>query len=270
MSVLKNKRSLSRYEYEHSFEVAYKHVRQAVLSTSNRRKKWICKPINLKLNEIYSTIMEIRTNYVPKDKKGKTNYHLITQSIRQICELQIPFYTYWNIMDLDTRKMKHWCELFNNDIALFYGMLIKNPLYNKDDKRKQLMYYKKEDIKKAKFLHNMSELHKYVHGKITHVKQTYEDQECAMLADFTDRAWYYCIEANRKIPTTKTELDHRLKSISNAISCLKKSEIPTKSLFLLMDYSESTIREWSILFDETLKCLFALRKSDIERFSDLK
>lgn len=272
MSILKNKRNVSKYEYEHSFDVAYKHICQCMNTVPNRLKRWLNVPINNKLNRIYSDIMELRTNYFPSNEKEVNSLNTLNSSIDGILSLQLNFYSFWNVMEYEDRKKNYWCELFNKDLALLRGLRRKNPLYNQDDYNEEarIMYYKNEDIRKVKFLSNMSDLHKYTHKKIAHAKQLYSDRECAMLSDFVDIAWYSCIEANRKIPKNIKEFKKRSKHISNAISNLKKMEIPMVSMFNLMGYSEAILREWSDLFCDTLKSLYGIRKSDNKRFSNLK
>ncbi len=271
MAVLKNKRGLSKYEYEHTFDVIYKHIGQSMNSVPNRLKKWINTPINKRLNCIYSNIMEIRTGYFPKSIRNETNLKLLNMAINNILELQPYFYSYWNVMNFSDKKKIYWCELCNKELALLRGLRNINPLYISDENLKELnmLYYKNEDIKKAIFLNNMSKLHNYTHRKIAHAKQLYADRECDMLSDLVNKAWYYSLEANKKIPTTKKEYEYRKKCISSSISCLKKMEIPMKSLFNLMEYSESILREWSVLFNDTLKSLFGIRKSDMIRFKNL-
>lgn len=39
MAVLKNKRGISKYEYEHSFDVAYKYVGESMNTVPNRMKR---------------------------------------------------------------------------------------------------------------------------------------------------------------------------------------------------------------------------------------
>ena len=82
-------------------------------------------------------------------------------------------------------------------------------------------------------------------------------------------AWYQCVSANRKIPTTKQEVISRQKHISNAISDLHKMNRPMLSLFILMDYSEREMREWADLLTEQIRLLYALQKSDKKRFGKL-
>lgn len=272
MSILKNRRNLSRYEYERSFDIAYKHIVKCMNATPNRLKRWINVPINKKLNETYMNIMELRTNYFPKETIKRSTYEILNSSIDGILGLQLHFYSYWNVMGYNDKKKAHWCDLFNHDLVLLRGLLYKNPLYNScnDEMEYKIVYYKNEDIKNAKFLSNMSKLHNYTHRKIAHAKLIYADRECAMISDLIDYAWFYSLEANRKIPKTKKEYEHRKNCVSNAISCLKKIEVPLVSLFNLMEYSENILHEWSSLFSSTLKNLYGIKKSDNERFSKLK
>lgn len=272
MAVLKNKRGISKYEYEHSFDVAYKYIGQRMNAVPNRLKRWLNTPINKNMNQIYSTIMELRTNYFPKETRNESSLKLVNLAIDGIIDLQLYFYTFWNVMDYTDRQKAYWCDLFNKEIALLYGLNHRNPLYapDKSAEERKMFYYKNDDIKKAAFLNNMSKLHDYTHRKIAHAKQLYVDRECDMIIQFMDLAWYYSLEANRKIPKTKKEYEHRRKCISSAISNLKKMEVPMKSLFNLMGYSESILREWSTLFNDALKSLFGIRRSDKERFESLK
>lgn len=163
-------------------------------------------------------------------------------------------------------------ELFNKDLALLRGLLHKNPLYIQDENKEseRMFYYRNEDVREALFLSNLSKLHKYTHQKIAHAKKLYADRECDMLSDFVNAAWYYGLEANRNIPKTKAEYEYRQRCISSAISSLKKMEVSMVSLFILMDYSENTMCEWSTIFNDTVKCLYGLRKSDKTRFGQLK
>ena len=53
MAVLKNKRGISKYEYEHSFDVAYKYVGESMNTVPNRMKRWINIPINKKIGRAH-------------------------------------------------------------------------------------------------------------------------------------------------------------------------------------------------------------------------
>jgi hypothetical protein len=272
MSILKNKRSISKYEYENTFDIIYKEIGKSMQSVPVRLRIWINTPLNHRLNEIYSTIMELRTNYFPNKTKNEKQLELVNSIINQILELQQCLYNFWNVMNCKDKKKASWCELLNKELALLHGMNKKNPLYkeNKEMEGRKIIYYQKHEIQKAQFLKNMSRFHDYTHRKISHAKRLYIDRECTMISEYVDNAWYYCLKANQKIPETKSEYECRKKCISNAISNIIKMEKPLFSLFNLMGYSEDILKEWSGLMSDELRLLRALRKSDKERFSDLK
>jgi hypothetical protein len=272
MSVLKNKRKLAKFEYENTFDIIYHHLGKKMCCVPKRLRMWINTPINTRLNEIYLLIMELRTNFFKSDTKDERQLELINTIIDKIIAMQPYLYAFWNVMDYDTDKIIGWCDEFNNELALLRGVAKRNPLY-KEDKFKdgrRIMYYRKIDIQKADFLNGMSKLHDYTIRKIAHAKNIYNDRECAMIAECMDNAWYYCLEANMYIPTTKKQYERREEKLSNAISNLKKAEPPLVSLFNLMGYSESILREWTVMFNTTLTKIYALKKSDRKRFGDLK
>lgn len=174
MAVLKNKRGISKYEYEHSFDVAYKYIGQRMNTVPNRLKRCPNTPINKNMNQIYSIIMELRTNYFPKETRNESSLKLVNSAIDGIIDLQLYFYTFWNVMDYTDRQKAYWCDLFNKEIALLYGLNHRNPLYvpDKSAEERKMFYYKNDDIKKAAFLNNMSKLHDYTHRKIAQSYKT--------------------------------------------------------------------------------------------------
>lgn len=272
MSVLKNKRKISHFEYENNFDIIYKHLGKSMSSVPQRLRIWINAPINERLNMIYLLIMELRTSYFKAETKNEQQLDLVNSIINEILALQPYLYNFWNVMHYDNDKMAYWCVEFNNEIILLQGVNKRNPLYkaNPYQEGRRIMYYRNIDIQKATFLKNMSKLHDYTHRKIAHAKKLYIDRECGMIAECVDNAWCNCLEANRRIPTTKKQYEHREECISNAIGSLKKIEVPLVSLFNLMGYSEATLKEWTELFNTTLKTLYALKRSDKKRFKDLK
>jgi len=175
-------------------------------------------------------------------------------------------------LNYEDRQRKYWCELLNKDIGLLRGILYKNPLYSPENKRneKYIMYYSKKNINNATFLQKLSTFHRFTHQKIAHLKLKYADRESALICDNIDKAWYFALEANKKIPENKEEYEYREKCLNGAISCMGKAEVPLVSLFMMESFSENTLAKWSTSFAESLKYLFAIRKSDNERFKDLK
>lgn len=272
MAVLKNKRSLSKYEYEHTFNAMYEYFRIQLRKIPTRRQEWVSKPITDILRSVHMSIMELNTGYVPYKDRAQWRYNIILSAINSLMALQKPLYCYWDIVDADEKHKKNLCAHVNKEIALLHGMLKTNTFYTENDESriKHIMYYKNEDINNAKFLSVMRALHRYTHGKAIRAKSEFDAFETRTMIELVDDAWYHCLEANKTIPENKSEYITRKNHISKAISCLHKLNRPLLSLFILMGYSESIMREWSELLTQELALLSALQKSDKKRFGKLE
>lgn len=272
MSVLKNKRSVSKYEYENSFNIMYQYFKIQLSKTPIRRQKWIYPELTEILRDVHMSIMELSTGYKDYKERDEWRYNLIKYSLKRLQDFQNPLCSYWAIMKTDEKHRITWCEHINKEIALLKGMLKSNPCYNEGDELgiKLIMYYKNSDVKNAKFLSNMKELLEFSHSKIIHAKKEFDGFESASIIELVGDAWYYCLSANRKIPENAEEYKERKENISNAISCLHKLNRPMLSLFIMVGYSEHVMREWSDLLTKELKLLSSLQKSDKKRFGSLK
>ena len=272
MSVLKNKRSVSKYEYENSFNTMYQYFKTQLNKTPTRRQKWVYPELTEILRDVHMSIMELSTGYKDYKERDKWRYGLIKHSLKRLQDFQKPLYSYWAIMETDEKHRITWCEHINKEIALLKGMLKSNPCYNEEDELgiKLIMYYKNSNIAGTKFLSNMKDLLDFSHSKIIHVKKDFDGFESATIIELVGDAWYHCISANQKIPENAEEYKNRKEHISDAISCLHKLNRPMLSLFILVGYSENTMREWSNLLVEEIRLLTALQKSDKKRFGSLK
>ena len=260
MSVLKNNRNISRFEFEHTFQELYKFSMERTSSVAKRREKWLCNNIDTLMNDVCNDIMELNEGYFPKNI-GKED--LVRRSLYRLTELEKWLFVLWNIEQYPTKKMVQWVELVNSEIKLLNRMLEGDKIKN------SIMILDWNTINSVKFLSNMSKLHRYIHGKVINARNRYDDTAGSMLIRLADDAFYSIICANKKIPTTKKEYKERRKLVSNAISCLHKMQRQTIFYFNLMQYSENTLREWSDLITSEIKLLYALNKSDRERFSQL-
>lgn len=229
-------------------------------SVAKRRKKWICHNIDTLMNDVCNDIMELNEGYFPKNI-GKED--LVRRSLHRLTELEKWLFVLWNIEQYPTKKMVQWVELVNSEIKLLNKMLEGDRIKN------SIMILDWNTINSVKFLSNMSKLHRYIHGKVINARNRYDDTTGSMLIRLADDAFYSIICANKKIPATKKEYDERRKLVSNAISCLYKMQRQTIFYFNLMQYSENTLREWSDLITSEIRLLYALNKSDRERFSQL-
>lgn len=120
------------------------------------------------------------------------------------------------------------------------------------------------------FLKNMAEFHRFVHGKVINAPCKYDDTSGSLLIDLVDTAFYFVIEANKKIPTSKEEYEKRTANINSAISALYKMQRQILFYCNLMQYSETVLNDWRNYLSSELKLLNALKKSDSKRFSKLQ
>lgn len=273
MAILKNQRTLSQYEYERAFNSMYQHFRNECGKIPIRRRQWLCTELANLLRSAHSDIMELSTGFVDHSVRKEWKCNLANSAIGYLAKLQAPLYYYWNIMQTTESQMQNWCEIINSVISLLYGVFRSNA-YNveisEQEKVQYIMYYRKQDIESAKFLSNMRDLHRYSHSKVIRAHKDFDGFESSTIISLVNDAWYHCIAANQKIPKNKQEYIERRAHLSDAISSLQKLNRPMLSLFILLDYSEQTMREWSDLLVEEIRLLTALQKSDKKRFGSLK
>jgi hypothetical protein len=133
-----------------------------------------------------------------------------------------------------------------------------------------LISYPKSKMQKLNFLNVMSKLHKYTYEKIGHAPMYCKDTLCDRISDFIDTALFEVISANDNYPESKAETKEREKHLINAIDALNGLQRPTLSLWNIMEYSENIMSEWSELLDSEISLLEGLKKSDKERFKNLR
>ena len=265
MSVLRSKRHIAETEFEHTFSELYAYSMEHTAAVSKRRKKWLCTNIDMTMNQLFDLIMEVNEGYYPKEETQKAHDDLIGQSLDCLIKLEKPLMIMWNVESYETRKMAHWIGIINREIVL-----LNNMQSNKKKKPKQIRILDWKKINSVAFLKNMSNLNRYVHGKVIHAKNRYDDTEASLLIRLVDDAFYSLMEANFRIPETKKEYEDRRNKISHAISCLNKMNRPMVFYFNTMQYSERVMREWADMLANELKMLYALQKSDKSRFKHLQ
>ena len=81
MSVLKNERSVSKYEYENSFNTMYNYFRLQLRKTPICRQKWIYPELTEILRDVHMTIMELSTGYRDYTVRNKWRYDLINHAM---------------------------------------------------------------------------------------------------------------------------------------------------------------------------------------------
>lgn len=265
MAVLKSQRKISATEFENTFMRLYRFSAERTSMLPKRRKKWLSPKIDLTMNKIYRNIMEINECYF-RDKEEKQRYilDLSLKSIKLLTELEKPLMILWDIQGYETKKMVNWVSQINKEIYLL------SLINNVERSEMRIMILDWRAIGSVEFLQNMSDLHRYIHGKVVNANACYDDTEGALIIDLVDDAFYSVMKANQKIPTTSEEYASRNKYISHSISCLRQLNRKILTYFNLMHYSERVMNEWSEMLIKELNLLMGLQRSDKKRFSALK
>lgn len=263
MAVLRSKRKISKIEFENTFAKLYHYSANQTAKISKRKRKWLCNKINNKMNNIYNSIMELNEILYSKEFSKEEKKILIQQIISELITLDKPLYILWNIEKYKTKTMAYWCDLLQNEYNLLCKMIKMKPKY-----KFKILDYKA--INNAKFIKNMSEFHRFVHSKIIKAPCKYDDTSGNLLIKLVDDAFYFVIQANKKIPKTQQEFKQRIKYINKAITGLYKMQRQIIFYCNLMQYSEKILKEWNYYLTSELKMLKALKKSDIVRFGNLQ
>ena len=264
MAVLKSKRTVSKEEYEHSFKEMYQHFVSHLARVPKRRQKWLCKNLYRILNRTFEDIMEISEGYFTKGDKRETIDTLALTCIRRLQSLQKPLLVLWSIEKFSMRRMVYWVGLIHRVLDLLNKMM-ETPI-----EMEYLYVLDWNAIYKAKFMANMMELHRSVHGKVIKAPMKDDDSYNYLFVTLIDDALYELCEANRNVPKTAKEYQARRRHISTAISNLNKCQRPMVYFFSVHEYSNEVIKQMSKLLSTELKLLYGLNKSDKIRFSNLK
>lgn len=263
LSVIRSKRHLSKFEYENTFTTLYHFSAEHTLKIANRRKRWLCFKIDKKMNDIYNLIMEINEGTYSNTLTDLELNKYVIDTISILTSLEKSLMVLWNVARYKTKTMVTWCNLLQKEYNLLCKLIDMKPNY-----KFKILDYKA--IENAEFMNNMSHFHRFVHGKVINAPCKYDDTSGSLLIELIDTAFYSVVEANKKIPSTKTEYLKRTKYIDIAISTLYKMQRQILFYCNLMQYSESVLNDWRNYLSTELKLLYALKKSDTKRFSKLQ
>lgn len=264
MAVLRSKRQVSKTEFENTFSALYRQTREYTLAIPRRRKKWLSKEIIRHMNAAYREVVEVNDYFHP-DKAQKIEHiqNMAKSAACHLYDLEKPLMVMWNVQKFETDKMARWVELINKEISLLNSIAVSK------EATSGIMMLDWQVVNTANFLKNMSDLHRYTHGKVAGAKVDYDDTEGALLISAVDDAWYCLLQANKKVPTTRKEYEKRRENISRAIMHLQEMNRYLLSYFNLMRYSERVMNEWCLLLTTELRLLFAVQSSDKKRFGSL-
>lgn len=265
MSVLRSKRNISKFEYEHTFSELYVLTEKNIAKIPKRRQKLLCTSIVDRMNAIYRDIMNAtEEHHASKADKAVYDAEIAIHAIEQLNQLDKPLNVLWNVTACDTKHMAAWVSAIRKEVYML------NMLHEGENIPCGVTIIDWQVVNRAQFLQKMCELHRYTHGKMINAPAVYANTSGALLISLIDDALYEVILANRRIPQNKREYELRRKHISKAISNLYQVNRPLISLFCRMNYSERVLCEWAELLSSEINLLIALQKSDRKRFGELE
>lgn len=264
MAVLQSKRRIAQSEFENAFSELYQLSMMHTSRIPKHRQKWLCLKIDNLMNSLYRGLMHINDIYF-RNKTERAGYaaRSAKRLISALNTLEQPLMVLWNVQKYETGAMARWVSKIKQEVFLL------NRMHEDEDIECEVSILDWWAINNASFLKNMSELHRYTHGKVANAHMKYDGTEGSLLISLVNDAFYELILANKKIPETKTEYEDRRQHISNSITYLKEMNRPMLFYFNLMQYSERVMNEWSKLLVDELKMLASLQRSDKERFKTL-
>ena len=264
MAVPRSKRKVAQSEYENTFSALYRFSMTYTSKHPERRQKWLCTDIDNQMNALYCGLMQVNDAYFRnRSERAKYVSSVSKQHIHSINALEKPLMVLWNVQKYETGTMAYWVSKIRQEVFLL------NQMHDEENLKCEVSILDWRAIDSANFLKNMSELHRYTHGKVANAYTAYDGTEGSVLILLVNDAFYELILANKKVPETKAEYEQRRQHISNAITYLKGMNRPMLFYFNLMQYSERIMNEWSELLVSELKMLASLQRSDKERFKSL-
>ena len=265
MSVRKNERNLSGYEYEHTYEKLYSETVFRIKKLPKRRYELIGFPIIEILNHVYNQINSISFDFTYKGIRGVDNSEKIISTIESFMQLQKYMYAFWSIQDTELRISAAWCEMTNYEIILLCGVA---KIERKDEWKMTALDI--EAAEKFLILKKAREFHKFLNGKIISSKNDIKNSRGYSLWDMADSMLYHLCEGNKKPPETKAEYKTRRNHFTKALDRLNAIERPTLAYFNLMGYSEAVMREWASYINDLQTMLASLIETDKKRYADLE
>lgn len=267
MSVLSRFRQLAPTEFEMHGARVVKYTNQRCDNIPKRYQKFF-RPRLAKLASLayYDAIMANECDSRTAEGKAERR-KLLDDAIRTIARMQRPLVVCWSLFETKEGGKKEWVELLNREMILLNGAAGYKPGERELPMIRVFDMSYRED---RQFVNAVRKLHKYTYSKVCSVPSEYKDHLSDQILTFIDNALYCVLEGNSNIPTTKKQYDIRDGYFKRAIKNLNGLQRPLYALWNVMEYSENTMDEWAELVNESIRLIQGVRKSDKQRFGDLR
>lgn len=264
-------------QYEDGFRAIRDDLYQRMTRVPKRRRNTIAKPLLESFNNAFEVILCIEEDPVRGTKSAaQKRYDRIVKAQYLIKQIEKPLWVYWNICDdwqenalrsWKTSQRANFCDGVNKVLKILHDMQVASTKYDakKDVGLTVMRYYTEDEIDNAFFLTAIRDLHRMTHGKVIRLPALARDADASLLLRFVDTAWYCAVYGNQMRLDNEKEREIRRKAFSNALSALNKAQRPLFNLFSIGTYSNNEIKEWVHLFNESVRLLSGVQKSDRER-----
>lgn len=264
MSVIKAERRESNYQFEKTCEEIVILLKHELGKVSKRKHKWVQEPLYKQTQKFYLNVINAR-GYVfrKKPEEKKIKQQLFLKAISTGYDFQKPLFVYWNVQKISFKKQCQLCDLICRNIALMGGFLMPKK------KTRRLLVIDWDAMENVQYLKKLSIFHRYIHTKVITAVNDLDNVETAMLIQLIDDALYRAILGNSIYPKVLSEYKLRERHLEQAIVDLYSLQIPMLSYFNIMEYSEGVMENWCNLWDDCVKLLKGVKKSDKKRFGNL-
>lgn len=265
MSVIASKRQTAFSEFERQAILLCQYTSDRLKRVPARYKKFINPKIYNPANKALTALIcaNEESSKTPDGKARRTAY--FEEAVRELGSLQQPLIAAWNVLEIEEDSTQRWANHINRVFALVWGVTKWN-----EETMPMIIHLPKKKMRRLEFLKTMAELHRYTYVKIGHAPQYCKDTLSEQIAGFVDTALCEVVLANHKEPATQSEAKERAAHVQAAIRSLNGMQRPLLALWLIQDYSENEMNDWSGLIDKEIKLLEGLKRSDTARFKNLK
>lgn len=244
-----------------------------MLKLPRRRLEFVAYPFMSKMNRVYELVLSISDGRNTPEER----YNRIVEAEHALAEIEKPLWVWWNICAgrndpdikrMDVHKRAFICERFNEEMLLLRKEQKNSKIYSADNDNEEgllVRYYTDSEIMNAIFLTKLSELHQIVHGKVLKLPALIRGSEANILVSLTDDAWWSAINGNKLRLGVPGEREERKKSFCRTVSDLEKAERPMFSVLSIGGYSNDEMQDWIDLFNECLRLIKGIQKSDRRR-----
>lgn len=277
MSILKNKRRVSKIEYERTYIGLYEYMTNMVDHLPKRWQEPLGRPIKEELNDIYDMVARISDMYL-EGGNAKARYVLCGETIRKLEGLKEWLYLYWNMSDgkngihhVGEDKRKFMAAYINKEMTLLAGVMAATGGKWKHGpfEAEYMQSFSRHDIEKTVFLGKLYELNNLVYRKSIRIPLAQRDEEVFLARKYIRNAFYCAYTANRINPRTKSRYEKRKRLLAEAISDMYRLDRPMLKLFMAGMFSRDDEVKIASLINESTKLMQAVQNTDKERFSSL-